>query len=238
MHKISLTLTGADEQTDLDPLRHYQGVEIGLLYSANPEGPRYPRLEWLYEAARYLPHVALHVCGRQGRENLASGLLDPLVELVERIQLNGAVSTQQLSVVCRRYPEHTVITQAHLGNTELLAFEPSSAHNHAVLLDSSGGRGRLPTAWYRPLTDKPVGFAGGLSWENLPRELPRIMHVVREALGLEATYWIDMESSLRTEDRFDVNIANLTVETFRGLNHVLSGSIRDPLRHLPAAVQP
>src|SRR5262245_39658023 len=71
-----ITLTGADEHTDIDQLVEFSDrfpqVELGLLYTVTPEGrPRYPRRDWLLRAATALSdRVAIHVCGGGARREM------------------------------------------------------------------------------------------------------------------------------------------------------------------------
>lgn len=79
------------------------------------------------------------------------------------------------------------------------------------LHDLSHGAGVLPDAWPRPISDlKWTGYAGGLGPHNLAEQLPRII----EASG-EAPTWIDMETHVRTDGRFDVSKVRECLEIVR-----------------------
>jgi len=200
---IGITLTGADERTPLPELQRlveeHPTLEIGLLYTARPEGRnRYPSWDWLVEAADAIQgRCALHVCGRLARLELFQGQLAAATKNVARIQVNGIIEVADLREVVRIFRSHTVITQDHADNRDLWL----SRIVHALLVDGSGGRGIAPTEWVRPNTWKDVGFAGGLGPDNLAEELPKIAAV---ATG---NWWIDMESNLRTNDWFDLDKA-------------------------------
>jgi hypothetical protein len=208
--KPFLTLTGADERTDLQRLSRFN-AEIGLLYTANPDGRnRYPRWDWILEASRVLPTCALHVCGRTARNELRLGHLD--VACFDRIQLNGWPSALDVERICEMYPDQTIITQHSPYSSYLLL--GVQARNHAVLVDDSGGNGITPNHWTRPSTPKNVGFAGGLGPDNLQEEL-----LNRLGPCIVPGAWIDMESRIRTDDWFDIELANRCVEIF---HHYLS----------------
>jgi hypothetical protein len=194
--KPFITLTGADERTDLKALARLN-AEIGLLYTANPEGRhRYPSWDWIMEAGLILPSCALHVCGRHARNELRLGQLD--VSCFDRIQLNGWPSARDVDRICEMYPEHTIITQHSPHCSHLLLGVQSK--NHVVLVDASGGKGITPPNWTRPSTSKNVGFAGGLGPDNLQNEL-----LNRLGPYLVPGSWIDMESKLRDgDDWFDL----------------------------------
>jgi hypothetical protein len=198
-----ITLTGADERTDVADLatlvKRHPRVEVGLLYTATPEGRhRYVGLEWLSSALPVLRgRAALHVCGRAAREQLIEGLLDGLVAHTPRVQVNGAMAIDEAERCAARV--RTLITQHHDGNAHLLDVK---APNHCILIDASGGKGKSPAGWSHPPTHKVTGFAGGLGPQNLLCELERIGPVARP----EA--WVDMEAKLRDDDDwFDLKAA-------------------------------
>ncbi|MBQ4855673.1 hypothetical protein IMW82_13425 [Rhodanobacter sp. B2A1Ga4] len=199
--KLGITLTGADERTDiaalLQLLADHPTLEIGLLYSATPEGrPRYPSLDWIHTAARQLAgRCAIHVCGLLARAQLQAGELHALVRHARRVQVNGDVSREQLPLLAAQV--HQLITQYSPRVTDLSL--TGTAGNHQLLVDASGGRGVGPSQWRRPATTKAVGFAGGLGPDNLASELERILPIAR------GDSWIDMEQALRTDDWFDLS---------------------------------
>ncbi len=191
--KPFLTVTGADERTDLARLRALD-VEVGILFSLDLSAAatihhRYPRWGWIREASMELPRCALHVCGGEARRELELGKLP--VAGFQRIQVNGFPSVKLVERICALYPRHRIITQQHPRNEHLLNVD---APNHEVLLDQSGGRGKLPSSWDPPYTQKAVGFAGGLGPDNLRVELRRILP------NADVGWWVDAESRLRDED--------------------------------------
>jgi hypothetical protein len=200
-----ITVTGADERTDLDRLCRLD-AEIGILYTETPEGRnRYPRREWIQEVGWSIQHLAIHICGLRARGALFSGRLDDMAALAGRIQVNGRLSANEVITLCRLFPDRTIITQHSEANQWL---EVTGCDNHALLVDQSGGRGISPEKWARPATEKPVGFAGGLGPRNLATELPKIQAVAR------GEWWVDMEGNLRVDDWFSVELAEEAVSIF------------------------
>jgi len=195
-----ITLTGADERTNLDDLVRLvgrnQNVEIGLLYSANTEGRnRYPSLEWLAQASAALSgRCAIHVCGREARNRLVAGTITDLTNNAARVQVNGRVEPGEVAAIAAKV---TILLTQHTPANDGL--KDLRIYNHHLLVDDSGGAGKSPGQWIHPDTHKQVGFAGGLGPDNLELELQKIMLVTRSA------FWIDMESALRTNDWFDLN---------------------------------
>ncbi|MCE2724805.1 MAG: hypothetical protein LW865_16240 [Betaproteobacteria bacterium] len=213
MHVI--TLTGADERTSVTVLQalvaSYPSVEIGLLYTATPEGRnRYPPLDWLHATAEALTQrVAIHICGRTARQQLLDGKLAGLVSHARRVQVNGQLSVEELQACASRVPH--LITQ-HNATTRELASVPIATHS--LLVDASGGKGLSPQYWQRPADagSKPVGYAGGLGPDNLATQLDQIAYVAGESAGQA---WVDMEGKLRDEsDWFDLDRAARCAQIF------------------------
>lgn len=201
--KTFITVTGADERTDVAALAKLD-AEIGLLYTASPDGRnRYPRWEWILEASLGLARASLHICGGRAREQLMQGSLP--VNAFQRIQVNGTLENRELRRICDLYPWHKIITQHVPSNRYLI---PVDRENHVLLVDSSGGRGLSPEQWQSPVTDKAVGFAGGLGPDNLSDELTKIAAIARPG------WWVDMEGQLRADDWFSIERAAECVEIF------------------------
>lgn len=210
-----ITLTGADERTLIQDLihlvDHHPSVEIGLLYTATPEGRnRYPSIEWLESTARILKgRCAIHVCGGTARRQLIAGHLDQLTSYAPRVQVNGVLTADEAQACASRVG--TLITQHNAKNAHLVAL---GLPNHALLIDGSGGQGISPETWEAPVTHKPVGFAGGMGPDNLAAELQRIGDSAKR------NAWVDMEGKLRTltpsgrQDWFDIEKARACAETF------------------------
>lgn len=215
---VGITVTGIDERTNAQAVFDLVelGAEVGILYTHSPDGRnRYPSKEWIAKALGVLPRrqMALHVCGSRARTDLLRGDLDGLIKRVGRIQANGKLTQSEVMSICSSYPHRTIITQypaspmLWLGTT-----------NHALLVDSSGGSGKSPESWERPVTGKEVGFAGGLGPDNLAEQLPRISAV---ATG---NWWVDMEGKLRdADDWFDAGKALAAVEIFNTWKGANSG---------------
>lgn len=209
---MRITLTGADEETVIDDLVSLVAaipmVEIGLLFTATPEGVnRYPSMDWLTMAASALSgRCAIHICGGGARAMLLAGELSKLTRHAPRIQVNGVVGLGELANLAAQVD--TLITQHCLANEGLVL---ADVKNHALLVDGSGGRGISPDNWSRPVTNKPVGFAGGLGLANLDTELCKI------ALVADGDWWIDMEGKLRVDDWFDLVQARAVANRFQSI---------------------
>lgn len=205
MSSVSLTVSGVDANTDLDLLP--ECVEIAILYTKTPEGRhRYPSRRQIARMLRWRPWKdnALHVCGRGAREQLLGYQIPDLTHLVQRIQVNGEPTPEEVELLCEMYSDHEIITQHTHRNVDLLSVR---SPNHSLLVDSSGGRGLSPDRWEMPDTKKRVGFAGGLGPGNIAEELKKILKVSGEKA------WVDMEGKLRDKnDWFDVHLADAVVD--------------------------
>ncbi|QQG37408.1 MAG: hypothetical protein HYS17_07415 [Micavibrio aeruginosavorus] len=123
----------------------------------------------------------------------------------QRIQLNlkfgdveGKYDPAELVARVRENPQHQFILQYTKEKKDLLPLF-RDVPNHALLFDASAGRGISPGHWDAPLPGHFCGYAGGLNPENLQENLNLISSI---ANGY--TTWIDMESGVRTDDRFDI----------------------------------
>lgn len=241
---ISLcTLTGVDERTDLALLSYlsdfyrsgvqaFAGSEIewGFLYSPKRMGQpgRYPSMDFLKSSLMGLDpkvRVALHICGAGVMEALdpyspANRLIEMVAVRKGRVQLNfsnkrSSVDLEQLASTMRLYPEVMFITQENAANAGVReGLAQYKLRNHAVLFDSSGGRGILAKEWPRSV-EVPCGYAGGLGPDTLVAELPRILGA---AAGKPT--WVDMEGSLRVpcsegNDWFDLSVCQQVIEKLK-----------------------
>jgi hypothetical protein len=223
---LCTTLTGIDQRVQIDTLyeisRHYPFVEFGVLYSTSQAGTgRYPSLEWIELVANTLrrtpgPRAALHVCGRAVADLIEGrGHVSQLVHAFGRIQLNFAAkrySTEDIRSLLKRHPNTVFITQYAHDKADLWK-DLLDLSNHAVLFDASCGQGITPAQWPAPLdavtegltalSRNPVcGYAGGLGPDNLAQHLPAIAKV-----SADLPIWLDMESKLRLDDKFDLTTA-------------------------------
>lgn len=210
-------MTGVGEGTDLTRIAELSHMfplaEWGFLYSPVLQGrdERYPSTSFIQYAFESLPshvRVALHICGAGVPDLLDSD--DEVMTLARiialrsgRIQLNfnyarSPIDMQKCIDFCKEHPSIDVITQ-HNHNNEQIWCMLAGIPNHAVLFDSSGGRGVACKHWPASLPDVACGYAGGLGPDNLLLELSHI----QQAAG-QYPFWIDMESNIRTNHELDL----------------------------------
>lgn len=208
------SITGADDAVDAADLtalaQEFPFAEWAiLLMRARAGTPRFPRPEWIEDFAVRATgqNKAMHLCG-----DAFLGFIDhdpqvlALMQGFPRIQLNlkfgdveGRYDEAALQARVREHPQHQFILQYTPEKQGLLPLFRDVV-NHAVLFDASAGQGISPDTWDAPLAGHFCGYAGGLNPENLARNL---QDIARVAAGHET--WIDMETGVRTDDRFDLD---------------------------------
>ena len=208
-----VTFTGIDGWTDIDELEviqnQYPMVEFGVLLSKNwhENGMRYYNPNALRRLAHTGLNLSCHLCGSIAREAVRNNF-EPAIDLCKgyfdifkRCQLNIAGYANNPEKLVLDVPdslEEVIIQQKSIENIGLWK---SGLPNPklSVLLDASGGRG-IDTPIRVLDTPLKVGYAGGISVENVVEKVRFL-----EDSPLVRSYWIDMESSVRTNDVFDVN---------------------------------
>lgn len=211
-----LTMTGIDARTDpkwiRSMLRRYvlanghSGLEFAILRSPKvDQSPRYPTcdvIKRLVSEARP-DDFAYHLCGRYARM-VHSLEWDELCDIIDfrsvgRVQVNSTEADDKALLALWRF-------SVHIGKPVVMQWRddqfPAAPGIH-LLQDRSGGQGISETRWSTPdpVCEKAktfIGYAGGLGPDNVGDALTSIMRASR---GMR--FWIDCESSLRTDDWFD-----------------------------------
>lgn len=195
-----ITFTGADNTTSVDAMRDLSArypIEWGILFSPSRQGqdPRYPGIDALELICVSGLRLAAHLCGDYARA-VVDG--DTTVSLpvstapFSRIQINHVTPDPKAISAFANHIGKPCIAQAR---GDAFPEDPSILW----LFDTSGGRGIAPKAW--PMhPGRPVGYAGGLGPGNAADAVAAI------GLGATGAYWIDMESGVRTDDRFDLDL--------------------------------
>jgi len=190
-------------------------------------------------------NLALHVCGDVVNLLFSEHRKDLIRFFCEEPQQNSEYATRidnfenvlsafqriQINFTASRFREHYASMAPALkslpGNHQFIiqilsADADPSRENVAVgnmlrdegvdvvfLHDASGGHGIAPDHWQAPWGNY-CGYAGGLTPEALEESLERITIAAGKTL-----VWIDMESGIRTEGRFDLTKARRMLEITR-----------------------
>lgn len=214
-----VTFTGVDDATDIARLlelsRRNDFIEWGVLIPMKGHG-RWPspakvaELVGRAELAPFDVQLAAHICEPLVGELLMSEtrLMNLIGTAFSRVQIN---THGHLYPRADDWPENVlrqkrreIILQLDGVTSNLLINDLADVFAEgevAGLFDLSHGAGVLPASWD---SKKPplrwLGYAGGLGPNNLAEQLPRI----QEAAG-DASYWIDMETHVRTNGFFDLD---------------------------------
>lgn len=209
----TVTITGADDDVDpaaLEDLsREFPFVEWGILRSTKREGtPRYPSRKWVRAVLRLadINRISLHLCGEDARQ-AQRGIFNSVVQLFNRIQINGykladgpiglKQGASQLA-----HGVTLILPFNDEANAVSVATDAATIPGAEILFDPSGGRGVEPFRWataparVRGVVDVRMGYAGGIGPDN-------VVDVLRN-IGPVLPTWIDMESGVRTDDKFDL----------------------------------
>ena len=223
-----VTVTGADQWTDIPSMvelsREFPFIEWGILFSAKHQGvsPRYPAEKWLQELRHTVQKTPLrlsaHLCGRWVRDIVIDGRLTfkeqrrDLWPLFQRMQLNFHAEPHkrhaEFGKRLEEASEKEIIFQLDGPNNTLWPHAQGIIGSRAVpLFDRSGGAGELPDRWPKAFELVYCGYAGGLGPDNLTSQLGLI-----EAASGKERIWIDMETRVRTDEKFDLAKVRRAVE--------------------------
>ncbi len=199
------TFTGADNQTSQEEMlkisQEFEFVEWGILFGSKLD--RCPSQEWLTKLPQGI-NLSAHLCGTFVAAAM-NGVFDSFDSFGSfgRIQLNFykkrlevALNCQPLQDAIRKLKQDVIFG----GNFKGVEIVPEKLPlNVQFLYDASGGHGISPKSWLEPIKNIAVGYAGGLCLENLADQLKNIAEVAKDR-----SVWIDMESGVRTENKFDL----------------------------------
>ena len=202
-----VTFTGVDDKTNIEDLVYltnkYPFVEFGILVSKNGSNSgeinRYPNLTILKRLKKKDLNLSCHICGSIARQivqkNDWSGLeklLGKDIEVFNCFQLNVSGIHKFSKEITFREDKEFII---QLKNDLSLYDYYKDLPNVFGFQDNSGGVGKFEDNWME--SDRYFGYAGGLSVENIEKVIEDLLIIN------EDNFWIDMETSVRTDDWFD-----------------------------------
>jgi phosphoribosylanthranilate isomerase len=228
----TVTITGADDGVDPKDLialsREFNFVEWAILFSVKKFGePRYPSLPWVAafaeaveatwtqnpalekQTGKFLRLIwpAAHFCGQMARDTQAGKpqwlRMVHGLKVFKRIQLNGFdvnAGFPALDASLKWEGGTDFILQIRSEEDLPKAKEVQQRLNPpGVLFDASGGRGISPDKWPSNLGIHRMGWAGGINPDNV-RSIAKELN----AVSYRVPFWIDMETGVRTDDKFDL----------------------------------
>jgi len=141
--------------------------------------------------------------------------------LVRRIQLNMPKATAKdikadaLAKIIHDFPNNEFILQYNNNTKEAIEKLHKTGAKFSLLFDASGGNGKSPENWQAPVYEThPMGYSGGMSPNNVVRNLRAINSVV----PADNRIWIDAENKLKSptlfdeKPQFDVDLARAYIE--------------------------
>lgn len=202
-----ITFTGADDFTNIDEMQALSDqypIEWGILFSMKRQGsPRYPSLEWVEQLSAY-PNLrkSAHLCGAYS-DDVVNGVsaIHTFLDGFKRIQVNTQTPNLRIDQILK-WVKQTI------DGDLILQCRGDFPDNQKVnwLFDVSGGNGQSPTYWPAPpRKDSFVGYAGGLGPNNVKQVVKEVGFNFDIYQYRQAEYWIDMETHIRTDGKFDID---------------------------------
>lgn len=214
--KRSVTFTGVDDRTSLDILKLLddKNIEWGVLVSGNNTNKgtatRFPSFETIDRILNLgLNNVSCHICGNFARHYVKTGdfsqirdfLTQERVEKFSRFQLNIRGYDRYKTFIIEE-DIHIIIQVSDLKSYQYFyQMQKLNPNKVEALIDYSGGKGKLGCFNYVSNGNETLGYAGGINANNVTY----ISGYIEGRMEHNVKYWIDMESSVRTDDWFDLN---------------------------------
>lgn len=202
MNKITgVTFTGLDANTNLEGalgLSQKYPIEWGILFGGRLGKNRYPHPETVQTFYGIGLNLAFHLCGP-----ILNGMIGKDVSLqipdygidfeeCRRVQVNALkYDLKRMGEFSARIHRPVIIQSRGGFPGELL---PWGVY---PLFDESGGKGKMVSGFPPQGIHEHVGYAGGINPEN-------VKDVFEQAALSAYTFWLDMESGVRTDDWLDL----------------------------------
>lgn len=216
--KKKVTFTGVDNKTSPTSLQilasRYNTIEFGILVSKSntdlDKVTRFPNFETIDKVLNAnLPSVSCHICGELARHYVHTGDFSEIKDFLGQQRIDK-FSRFQLNI--RGYDNYNlfvieedihIIIQVSDAKSYQYFYQMQELNPNKVeaLIDYSGGHGKLGCFNYVSDGDEIFGYAGGININNVAY----ILGYIEGRMEFDVNYWIDMESSVRTDDWFDTS---------------------------------
>jgi phosphoribosylanthranilate isomerase len=194
----SVSFIGLDEHTDISrcfELASNYPIEWGFLYGSEPgTAPRYPSEQFIIDVSQLTNQTnikqSLHLCGNKARD-FQKGVASTWYDVFDRFQINlldKHYDFKALETMQTVFPKVEFVIQHRTSKQPTHCFTP--------LFDASGGRGVVVDSYPDFSKVAHMGFAGGITPEN-------VLEV--NAKVTANSYYLDMESGIRTNDWLDLD---------------------------------
>jgi hypothetical protein len=221
-----VTFSGVDESVHpaqlLEIRSHYFPVEWGIRLAKDQEKqPRYPGIDWI----RGLPpasNLSAHLYGSLAQDFLAGNDADliarygRILPLFRRIQISceaDKIDSKGWGAIADRYKDKSLTIEVCVENPNPAVLGMKLARPFSLIFN----RGESGAQWPKAAKGaNGCGYAGGLSPENLSKQLSLLMSAGRQA----EYWWIELSTSLRTtesgQDLFSCEICKKVVREIEG----------------------
>ncbi len=202
---VHITFTGLDASAlapDVLALSREYPIEWGILFHPTRQGSgRFPAIDEIEPFLARDLRLSAHLCGGYARD-VVEGAGAPIaigtqLHRFVRIQVNTAQRGVRPAVVAEFARSFGARGILQCRGFERFPEDPTVDW----LFDRSGGQGRLADRW--PVPSAPgtfVGYSGGLGPDTIEAAL---VAIARSHPG-HIPFWIDMESAIRTNEKFDL----------------------------------
>ena len=204
---------------ELSQKRH---AEIAVQCHPSKMSAGQPRNIWFNEllhTTRGLQHInlAIHINNEWSNSICTRGIIPDIIldwlkiekqhnkPLIKRVQLNMSkdtadnINTCALRAVLYEFRHTEFIFQYNDKTKEAIEKLHKSGAKFSLLFDASGGNGISPGNWQKPpYENHPIGYSGGISPDNVIRNLNAI-----NAVAGDREIWIDAEGKLKTQTLFE-----------------------------------
>ena len=219
-------------------LAHMPNTEIAVQCHPSKMSTGMPRNVWfekLLHAASWqdIPlNLAIHINAEWANSICANGKIPNIIldwmklemcyekPLIQRVQLNMSKSTakninaDKLAKIIHDFKNTEFILQYNDNTKEAVQKLHKTGAKFSLLFDASGGTGKSPDAWQKPIyTEHPMGYSGGLSAENIMQNLDKINRVAGDS-----EIWCDAEGKLKSpilfeeKPQFDIDLARTYIQ--------------------------
>ena len=226
MKLTKVTFTGVDERTDLSRLaalqENYPFAEFGVLlsYDWQENGNRFPAPVFLNTLKDLRLKLSAHFCGllavdiARGKLFKMSELLNGCQKIFRRCQLNlkaGEMITELRKLQPIPFMREIII-QMHSPEMCRRFLCGDRPKNASFLLDASGGNGIDTPIDIVTAPGVHIGYAGGIGPDNVAEKLRTLL-----AYPSDESFWVDMETRVRTDDWLDLDKVEQVLKTCEGL---------------------
>lgn len=173
---------------------------------------RYPDILWRTKfSGEILPLACMNACAHYCGPKVMDWLHGKIGHaLYKRVQLNVRELTAEQVDLIKARAEHfsgvDIIVPLKHGTKDIWK-EFQGYQNIVFLYDASGGHGKTPTFWRKPIAGHLTGYAGGLGPENIKEVLKGLDFLIGDGYT-----WVDMESNVRTDNKLDLGKVRMVLE--------------------------